>query len=53
MGPELHSQIIAYRTAELRAEADDYRLVRAAQEGGKKHPEAKRRRGLFGKILPA
>jgi hypothetical protein len=53
MGPELHSQMIAYRTAELRTEADDYRLVRSAQESGKKHPAAKRRRGLFGKIIPA
>ncbi|WP_162641202.1 hypothetical protein [Streptosporangium sp. 'caverna'] len=50
MGPELHSQMIAYRIAELRQEAADYRLV---HEAAKKHPEAKPRRSLFGKIIPA
>ncbi|MGJ6966185.1 hypothetical protein ACSDR0_30185 [Streptosporangium sp. G11] len=53
MGPELHLQMIAHRTTELREEADSYRLARKAQEDGKTHSSEKRRRGLFGKIIPA
>jgi hypothetical protein len=53
MTPEFHSQMIASRAAELHAEADNYRLAREAQRAAKKHPEAKRRRSLFGKTIPA
>jgi hypothetical protein len=54
MFAEFHSQMIVYRTAELLAEADHYRLVREVREAQKEqHPKAKRRRGLFGKIIPA
>jgi hypothetical protein len=45
--------MISYRNAELRTEAANYRLIREAQEGSKRQPETKRRRGLFGKIIPA
>ncbi|WP_329089435.1 hypothetical protein [Streptosporangium sp. NBC_01469] len=53
MGPELHLQMIAHRTTELREQADNYRLAREAQEDKKDHSPEKRRRGLFGKIIPA
>jgi hypothetical protein len=53
MIPEFHSQMIAYRLEELLAEANASRLVREAQEADKKLPKAKRRRSLFGKIIPA
>ncbi|MEU4410817.1 hypothetical protein AB0F88_40460 [Streptosporangium sp. NPDC023963] len=53
MGPELHLQMIAHRTTELRQEADSYRRAREAQEDRKAHSSEKRRRGLFGKIIPA
>ncbi|GAA4180646.1 hypothetical protein GCM10022252_03820 [Streptosporangium oxazolinicum] len=53
MGPELHLQMIAHRTTELREQADNYRLAREAQEDKKGHSPEKRRRSLFGKIIPA
>jgi hypothetical protein len=54
MIPEFHSQMIAYRLEELHEKADHHRLVREAQEAEKEqHPKAKRRWGLFGKIIPA
>ncbi|WP_371781182.1 hypothetical protein [Streptosporangium subroseum] len=53
MIPEFHSQMIVYRMEELHAKADNYRLVREAQEADKKLPKAKRRWSLFGKIIPA
>ncbi|MFF3443293.1 hypothetical protein [Streptosporangium sp. NPDC002721] len=53
MGPELHLQMIAHRTSELRQEADSYRRALEAQEDRKVHSPEKRRRGLFSKIIPA
>lgn len=53
MGPELHLQMIAHRTTELRQEADDYRRAREAQEDRKAHSSEKPRRSLFSKIIPA
>ncbi|MFB9674717.1 hypothetical protein [Streptosporangium vulgare] len=53
MGPELHLQMIAHRTTELRQEADSYRRAREAQEDNKAHSSEKPRRSLFGKIIPA
>ena len=42
MGSELHLQMIAHRTTELREEADNYRLAREAQEDRKAHSSGKR-----------
>ncbi|GAA2896916.1 hypothetical protein GCM10010517_61940 [Streptosporangium fragile] len=59
MGPDLHLEMIAHRTGELREAAENHRLARQVQaaekarEAKKEEPEGKRRRGLFGKILPA
>lgn len=53
MGPELQLQMIAYRSAELRGEADNQRLVREAQETRKVRPDGKPRRGLLARIIPA
>ncbi|MDP9847119.1 hypothetical protein [Streptosporangium lutulentum] len=54
MIPEFHSQMIAHRLDELLAEADAYRLVREARDAEREErPKAKRRRSLFGKIIPA
>lgn len=53
MGPELHLQMIAHRTTELRQEAESYRRTREAQEENKAHSSEKPRRSLFGKIIPA
>ncbi|WP_440104092.1 hypothetical protein [Streptosporangium sp. H16] len=53
MGPEFHLQMIAHRTSELREEADNYRRALEAQEDRKAHSSEKRRRGFFGKIIPA
>ncbi|MEU8382935.1 hypothetical protein [Streptosporangium sp. NPDC048865] len=53
MGPELHLQMIAHRTTELRREADDYRRAREAEEDTKSHSPERRRRSLFGKLIPA
>jgi hypothetical protein len=53
MIPEFHSQMIAYRLEELIAEADASRLLRQVRDAEKEHPKAKRRRSLFGKIIPA
>jgi len=53
MGPEFHLEMIAHRTAELYKEADGYRLAREVEKSQKGHSDGRRRRGLFGKIIPA
>ncbi|GAA2996741.1 hypothetical protein [Streptosporangium longisporum] len=53
MGPEFHLQLISERTSRLRAEAADYRRAREVQVHRESTGDtsAKRRRGLFGKII--
>ncbi|MBB2909182.1 hypothetical protein FHS43_000428 [Streptosporangium becharense] len=54
MSPDLHLAMIAYQSDRLREEAARHRLTRQVQEAEKKEgPAGKRRRSLFGRILPA